>query len=168
MSTMYSPEDYPKVVDIGTRNGYGVEALNKLGYEATGTELIEKWVKFAQKKGRNVIFDDFMETKLPKDFDLVFSRHSLEHCRNTVRFFESCAKILKPKGHVFIAFPLETHEKYAEKEDLTYHMVCYETLEEFREIVKQTQFDEIYLGLSKYLGIRPSDNEALFIGRLRE
>lgn len=166
MSNMYYPDRYPKVVDIGTRNGYGVEALNNLGYHAIGTELMAEWVEFAQKKGRNVIFDDFMETKLKKEFNIVFSRHCLEHCRDTVQFFNSCAKILKPGGIVFVSFPLEKHKKYEEKLGQTYHMVCYETLEEFRAVPKP--FKEVYLGLSKYVGIKPSDEEALFIGELNE
>jgi len=170
MAKRFPPDKHKRVVDIGTRCGYGVQILEELGYHAIGTELIDVWIKEAQKKNRYVIFDDFMKTKLPrKYFDLVFSRHCLEHCRDTLQFFDSCAKILKPGGHVFITFPLEKHTVFEKKrlEKITYHMVCYETLEEFREVSKKTRFEELYFGLSKMKGLKPSKKEVLFIGRLK-
>lgn len=162
------PDRRLKVLDIGTRDGYAVELLAKNGYNVLGTELIKKFATFAQKKGRNVIFDDIMDSKLKANsFDVIYSRHCLEHCRDTFCFFKACEKILKPKGSIFIVFPLETEKQfYARKFPGLQHMVCYEHKDDFRKIIAKTKFKEVYFGKSKRKEIIPDRKEVLFIGKI--
>ena len=105
------------VIDVGTRDGYTVELLNKYGYKAIGIELVDAYVKYAQEHKRNVVFGDLMDLDtLPKEkFDIVFSRHCLEHCRDGLQYFKSCEYLLKPKGLIFMVFPLETKEEFKKR-----------------------------------------------------
>ena len=157
-----------KVLDIGARDGYAVELLAKKGYKVLGTELVKKFVEFAQKKGRDVIFDDAMDTKITKKFDVIYSRHCLEHCRDTLQFFETCKKLLNNKGSVFITFHLETKKQfYARKFPGLQHMVYYKNKDAFRKITEETNFKEVYFGKAKRMGIIPDRKEMLFVGRLK-
>lgn len=161
------------VVDIGTRVGYAVKLLNKAGYSAIGTDVEPFYVDHAVSKGRNVIVDDVMDTRLRKGtFDVVFSRHVLEHCGDTVQFLNSCKALLKNGGHVFCTFPLESREKFKEKYNkatgLTSagHKVYYETIDNFRAVLGMVDFEIKYLDYSEKLGIIPMKKEVLLIGRV--
>ena len=162
-----------KVVDIGARIGYATKLLKNAGYDVIGTEIEPRYVDYAVKKGRNVIVDNFMNSKLPgNEFDIVFSRHVLEHCADTGKFFDECERILKPFGRVFITFPLEKKktfsEKFNKKTGMTKaeHRVCYETIEEFRGVVDNTNFKIEYLDYSEKMGIVPMKREVLLIAEI--
>lgn len=156
------------VVDVGARDGYSTQLLRDCGFGVIGTELITDYAVYAQKNGRNVVCDDIMETSMPENYcDIIFSRHCIEHCRDTVQFFKSCEKILRPNGKIFLTFPLETKKKFkARKYPGLNHMVYFETKDDFRRILKKTNIRTLFLGKSKQFGILPDGNEILFMGTL--
>jgi SAM-dependent methyltransferase len=157
-----------KVLDIGARDGYGTGTLKKYGYDAVGIEIVQGFVDHAVGRGRNVRWGDAMNLEFePKSFDVIYSRHCIEHCKDTVKFFSECEKVLKPEGCVFITFPFELRDKWlSRKYPGLNHMVYFETKDQFREVVEKTNFKEILFTKSKSLGIVPDKIEYLFIGKL--
>jgi len=156
-----------KVVDLGTRTGYAVRLLKEAGYDAMGVEMEPYYVNYAIKQGLNVILDDVMDSKLPGDtFDLVYSRHVLEHCPDTVKFFETCERILKPGGSVFVTFPTQKAKTFKKKPKD--HKVFYETIDDFKKVLKKVNFSITYLGYSEKSGIIPLKREILFIGKVNK
>lgn len=163
------PDRKLNIVDIGTRDGYAVELLCKAGYRVLGTELIQEYVAHAKSKERNVIFDDIMDSKLPSNtFDVIYSRHCIEHCRDSLTFFKHARRILKKNGYIFMTFPLESKKKFwARKNAGKNHMIYFEHKNDFRKIIQKTKFTEILFAKSSQFDIRPDKKEVLFIGRLR-
>jgi len=156
-----------EVIDLGTRTGYAVELLKSAGYDAMGVEIEKEYVDYAVEKGLNVIVDDIMDSKLPSNkFDLVYSRHVLEHCEDTKRFFETCERILKPKGSVFITFPTQKLTTFKKKPKD--HKVCFETIGDFKKVVKMTNFSITHLDYSERSGIIPLKKEILLIAKVKK
>ncbi len=162
------PDKDVDVVDIGARDGYSVELLEKAGYRVFGTELIEGFVRHATKRGRDVILDDIMESRIPSaSVDIIFSRHCIEHCRDTEKFLYECWRIIRDGGYLFITFPLETKEAFNARKDVgKNHMVYFKDKDAFRKILKKVPIVEVEFGKSKRYGIIPDKREVLFIGRV--
>ena len=156
-----------KVVDLGTRTGYAVELLSKAGYDAIGVEINPYYVDYAQEQGLPVIVDNILNSRLPDDtFDLIYSRHVLEHCADTVKFFETCERILKLSGSVFVTFPTQKAETFkAKPKD---HKVFYETIDDFKKVLKKVNFSITHLDYSEKSGILPLKREILFIGKVKK
>jgi len=149
-----------KVVDIGTRTGYAIKLLTKHGYDAIGTDIEPHYVNYATEHGLNVIVDDFMNTMLEANtFDLIYSRHVLEHCPDTIKFFQNCEKILKPKGNIFLTFPLQENLKGE-------HKVFYETINKFKKVLNKFNFNIKHLDYSIKSGIIPTNKEILLIAEV--
>ena len=153
------------VVDVGCRDGYAVELFANCGYTAIGTDLMAECVEYAKEKKRNVIIDDITNTKLAaNNYDYVFSRHCLEHCRSTELFIEGCLKILKPSGHLFLTFPMETYKEWKSRNKKD-HMVYIESKDVFRSLIKNYPINTMILGKSKHYNIVPEGRELLFVGQ---
>lgn len=165
------PDKNIRVLDIGARTGYGTKLLSDAGYNVLGTDIIEAYVEEARSKKLPVCFDDILNTTLKDNsFDAIFSRHVIEHCRDTQKFLEVCLRLLKPGGGVFILFPLESQKSFDKKMDADLgmttagHMVHYDSITSFAAVVAKTGFNIKYLDYSEKKGIKPMKNEALFIG----
>jgi 2-polyprenyl-3-methyl-5-hydroxy-6-metoxy-1,4-benzoquinol methylase len=162
------PDKSLKIIDIGARDGYSVELLKKAGYKVFGTELIEGFVRHAIKHHRAVVWDDMMDSNLPSGrVDVIFSRHCIEHCRDSLTFLRTCERVLKRGGHLFMTFPLETKKDFNARKDVgKNHMVYFKDKDAFRNIIRETGIVEIEFGKSKRYGIIPDKREVLFIGRV--
>lgn len=67
------------VLDLGCGEGFAQPMFEELGMDYTGICLGQDYVE-ATRKGRNVLKMDFSFLDFPdKSFDLLYSRHSLEH-----------------------------------------------------------------------------------------
>ena len=67
------------VLDLGCGEAFLQELFEYLGYSYTGVCLGEDY-RVSKEKGRNVFHEDFSFLSFEDDsFDLLFSRHSLEH-----------------------------------------------------------------------------------------
>lgn len=161
------PNKKLNIVDVGARDGYATELLVDMGYFVIGTEIISGFVDHAKKMLRPVVFDDILNTHLgAHSFDVIYSRHCIEHCRSTEGFLKSCEWLLRDGGHVFLTFPLETKDEFmARKQPGQNHMVYFKNKDAFREILKKTNIKEIEFCKSKRYGIRPDGREVLFVGR---
>ncbi len=104
--TRVKPGD--RILDLGTRDGYLVQLLSEHGFDAIGIELLGKVARFARKRGRNVVQMDMHNLRFPDAyFDLIISRHSLEHFLNHRQVLAECARVLKDDGFLFIVIPIE-------------------------------------------------------------
>ena len=156
-----------EVLDIGARDGYATALLEGKGYDVLGIDKEIEYVLYASLKHRHVALMD-IEAPLLRGgfgkFDIIYARHVIEHCVPKV-FFKQCKILLKPKGKVFIVFPMQ-------KLKLKYegHKAFFPNFRTFEEEIKRTNFKIIFLGLSKEKGIIPYSNhkpEGLFIGQLK-
>jgi len=168
LKAMYPPP--AKVLDVGTRDGYGIHVLKKHGYIASGTEINEEGVKFCQSRGYDVMCDDFEHTKVTEKYDIVFSSHVIEHCENSLNFMKSAHKVLKENGILFIYFPLEDWKDKTHVGNMR-HKSNWKDMDTFRdEISSKSDFEEIEFFITRK---RKTSNkkskkmhiEALFIGR---
>jgi hypothetical protein len=81
-------------------------------------------------------------------------------------FFWQLQRILKPRGHVFMLFPLETAEEM-NLEKPNWHLVHFDGLGAFRKYIKSDIWEILYLDMSDKAGCLKNQREALFVGRLK-
>jgi SAM-dependent methyltransferase len=169
--TLMYPDKNLEVLDVGARDGYGVQCLTKYGYnKVLGIELIDEYAKFAQTKNRPVIEDDWMESKIADEsFDIIFSRHCIEHCRDTDTFLSQCARVLRHNGILFLVFPREDSERFWKRKfPGLQHMAYFPDKESFRKHVEKSPIEEVVFKVLAHTTILPISNgksEYLFIGR---
>lgn len=159
-----------RVLDIGARDGYGVECLASLGYDAMGIELVPEYVDYAVKHGRRVVSGDALTATnaMKGQFDAVFSRHTIEHVRHPIIFLSNCAFMVKRGGIVFITFPLETTEEWRSR-DKHDHLCHFASKDDFREaILSGAHLEEIVCTRSKHLGMDEVGKELCFVGRVTD
>lgn len=144
--------------------------MKKYGYDASGTEIDEKYAEFCQGRGLNVMWDDFENTKVREKFDIVFSNHVIEHCYDSLNFMKSAHKVLKKQGILFMFFPLENWEDKSHSGRMR-HKSHWKDMETFRnKISSKSDFEEIELFITRKT---PTSNkkskkmhiEALYVGR---
>lgn len=94
-------------LDAGTRDGYGVVALQAYGaVVASGIELVPEAAAHARRRGRSVRQGDI--SSLPYDegtLDLVTCIHTLEHCPNPANVVREFSRVLRPGGWLFVVVP---------------------------------------------------------------
>lgn len=160
------------VLDVGTRIGYSLDVFDKMGFISQGIEINKEYVKYARDLNRRVMWGDFMNTKLEsQSFDGIFSRQTLEHMPDTLKFFTTCERILKPGGVIFLTFPFEPPELFYKKMTNTGlttegHAMLFLDKRSFRCLIGRSNFKEKSFGKSSDYGIIPAKNEMLFVGEL--
>lgn len=159
----YFVKTFPKkglIADIGARDGYSSDLLRKAGFEVVATDI--------KPENPFVIFDDIMDTKLIYKYDYIYSRHVIEHTINADKFFKSCKKLLKKNGILFMTFPLESKEKFIERNQGKprkewNHKMYFPDIGSFRKVAEK-YFKTKKLCYSKEVGIKPTKVEVLLIG----
>ncbi len=100
-----------QVLDVGCGGGILAEGMAARGAEVTGIDLGEKALSVARlhlhESGLNVNYqlisaEEMAETQ-PGRFDIVTCLEMLEHVPNPASIVASCAKLVKPGGHVFFS-----------------------------------------------------------------
>jgi len=154
------------VIDVGVRDGYSTEYFKKLGYDALGTDILDGFIKHAQERGRNVIFDDMVHTKINKKFDIVFSRHSLEHVAHPIRFVTNCINLMGDDALLVIIVPLESKSSFYFPRKRQKHLCYFPTMDYFkRRFMRRFELKEIIFKKTRELGIKTDFNEIFFIGK---
>ena len=96
-----------KIIDIGTGNGYLLEALKNLGCNCYGTEISEYSAEVSSKKFPGKIFEGELKNAEYKNefFDVIFLTDVLEHLNNPSETISEARRILKSDGLIFIISP---------------------------------------------------------------
>jgi len=92
-----------RVLEIGMGMGQNIALLkNSWGYDVSKFALIK-----AKQMGIKVISN----LKDCKNFDIVFSRHVLEHCEEPARELRKMRDCLREKGKLILVVPIESQKK---------------------------------------------------------
>lgn len=119
--------DFPpdiKILDIGCRDGWSLEFLTKgcsknnsffaprkKFTNGIGIELSTDTVNYAKKHGRNVVQGDIRNLILDENsFDVIFTRHCLEHLDDPILALKNIVSMLKPGGTLLAIVPKEKIE----------------------------------------------------------
>lgn len=109
-------------LDVGCRDGWSLDYVNngcpkwginlftkrKKYLNTTGIELIHETVEYARKKRRNVIELDIRKSMLEGElFDVIYTRHCLEHIDEPLNALRNIAKMLRKGGTLLAVVPKE-------------------------------------------------------------
>jgi 2-polyprenyl-3-methyl-5-hydroxy-6-metoxy-1,4-benzoquinol methylase len=95
-------------IDIGCNAGFAVEAARTLGLEATGIDLDQTAIEFAQKYYPQANFQAMSIQEVAKKgqtFDIIYCSEVIEHLSKVDDFVSSLYKILKQDGILFLTTP---------------------------------------------------------------
>ena len=150
------PLEKIKILDVGCGGGLLSEPMSRMGAEVTGIDASDKNIKIAKihskQSGLKIKYVCTSPEKLKTDFkfDVILNMEIVEHVENINLFLESCSKLLKTNGIMFVAtlnktlksyifaiigaeyilkwLPIGTHEweKFVKPEDLKKILVKYD------------------------------------------
>jgi 2-polyprenyl-6-hydroxyphenyl methylase/3-demethylubiquinone-9 3-methyltransferase len=113
-----TPLEDIKILDIGCGGGLLSEPMCRLGAKVTGIDASDKNIKVAKlhSEKNNLHIDYFCsspEKFNTKDkFDVILNMEIVEHVEDVNFFLESCCKLLKKNGLMFVATLNKTLKSY--------------------------------------------------------
>ena len=106
------------ILDIGCGGGLLCEPMQKLGANVTGIDASIKNIKIAKLHAKkNKLNIKYLCTypeklKAKKKFDVILNMEIVEHVEDVKFFLESCSKLLKKNGLMFVATINKTLKSY--------------------------------------------------------
>jgi len=108
-----------QILVIGMGEGQELEALNRIGSlecDIYGGTLIKSDIDlcniYFNNKFKNISFQDIHKMKYENNFfDLVISKHTIEHCPAPYIAFCEINRVLKNDGILFLEIPIEQQDK---------------------------------------------------------
>jgi len=106
------------ILDIGCGGGLLSEPMQRLGANVTGIDASIKNIKIAKlhaKKNKlkiNYLCTSPEKFKINKKFDVILNMEIVEHVEDIQFFLESCSKLLKKNGIMFVATINKTLKSY--------------------------------------------------------
>lgn len=95
-----------KIFDFGCGSGYLVGELQKLGYDASGSDASREAIEFGMIKGtKNLQFVQSGEVPLAGNPDLLLALDVIEHIKDDAGAIKALEKALKPGGTLVITVP---------------------------------------------------------------
>ncbi|MHC4517778.1 MAG: class I SAM-dependent methyltransferase [Planctomycetota bacterium] len=126
LATRPDPDFSPdmRFLDIGCADGWSLTYLNKgcpEGFAVSrpekrfrntcGVELIREVAEYARRKRRNVIQGDIRHLVIGESaFDLIYTRHCLEHLDDPLATLKNINQMLTPGGHLLAIVPKEEQD----------------------------------------------------------
>ena len=107
-----------KILDIGCGGGLLSEPMSRLGAEVFGMDASEKNIEVAKlhakKSNLNIEYFCSSPEKFKTDikFDVILNMEIIEHVEDVDFFLESCSKLLKENGLMFVATLNKTLKSY--------------------------------------------------------
>ena len=107
-----------KILDIGCGGGLLCEPLSRLGADVVGIDASEKNVKIAKIHAKKSNLDIKYYCASPENFisksnfDVILNMEIVEHVKDVNLFLESCNKLLRKNGIMFIATLNKTLKSY--------------------------------------------------------
>ena len=105
------------ILDLGCGNGYLVNHLISLGYNAYGTDASDKGIAIANQTNAGKFFvQDLSTGKLPEElqgllFDTIISTEVIEHLYDPEAFIDFCKQLIKPGGELILSTPYHGYLK---------------------------------------------------------
>ena len=91
-----------KLLEIGSAYGYFLDLI-KENFDATGFEICPEAAAFARDKlGLNVYNEDFLQTEVKDQFDVVCMYDVIEHLKEPDVYIEKISRITRPGGFIYI------------------------------------------------------------------
>ena len=112
------PLDKIDILDIGCGGGLLSEPMQRLGASVTGIDASIKNIKVAKlhaKKNKlkiNYLCSSPEKLKINKKFDVILNMEIVEHVEDVEFFLNSCSKLLKKNGLMFVATINKTLKSY--------------------------------------------------------
>ena len=112
------PLDKINILDIGCGGGLLSEPMTRLGANVTGIDASSKNINIAKhhaKKNKlkiNYIYSSPEKLKIKKKFDVILNMEIVEHVNDINFFINSCSKLLKKNGLMFVATLNKTLKSY--------------------------------------------------------
>ena len=112
------PLDKIDILDIGCGGGLLSEPMQRLGARVTGIDASIKNIKIAKlhaKKNKlkiNYLCSSPEKLKINKKFDVILNMEIVEHVEDIEFFLNSCSKLLKKNGLMFVATINKTLKSY--------------------------------------------------------
>ena len=110
--------DKINILDIGCGGGLLSEPMSKLGANVTGIDASSKNIEIAKlhaKKNKlkiNYLCTSPEKLKINKKFDVILNMEIIEHVEDINFFINSCSKLLKKNGLMFVATLNKTFKSY--------------------------------------------------------
>ncbi len=107
-----------KILDIGCGGGLLSEPICRLGAKVTGIDASKKNIEIAKLHAKkNNLKIDYICTspekfKIKDQFDVILNMEIVEHVENVNYFLNSCSKLLKKNGIMFVATLNKTLKSY--------------------------------------------------------
>ena len=107
-----------KILDIGCGGGLLSEPMCRLGAKVTGIDASKKNINIAKLHSKkNNLQIDYLCTSPEKfepkvEFDVILNMEIVEHVEDVNFFLESCSKLLKKNGIMFVATLNKTLKSY--------------------------------------------------------
>ena len=112
------PLDKINILDIGCGGGLLYEPMTRLGANVTGIDASSKNINIAKlhaKKNKlkiNYLCSSPEKLKIQKKFDVILNMEIIEHVEDINFFINSCSKLLKKNGLMFVATLNKTLKSY--------------------------------------------------------
>jgi 2-polyprenyl-6-hydroxyphenyl methylase/3-demethylubiquinone-9 3-methyltransferase len=112
------PLDNINILDIGCGGGLLSEPMRRLGANVTGIDASSKNINIAKlhaKKNKlkiNYLCSSPEKLKIKKKFDVILNMEIVEHVEDINFFINSCSKLLKKNGLMFVATLNKTLKSY--------------------------------------------------------
>ena len=106
------------ILDIGCGGGLLSEPMQRMGANVTGIDASTKNIKIAKlhaKKNKlniNYLCTSPEKLRINKKFDVILNMEIVEHVEDIQFFLESCSKLLKKNGIMFVATINKTLKSY--------------------------------------------------------
>ena len=118
-SNSETPLDKLKILDIGSGGGLLCEPLNRLGADVTGIDASNNNVQVAKLHAEEMnlnikyIHSSPEKINLENKFDVVLSMEVVEHVADVNFFIQTCSKLVKKDGILFVATINKNLKSYA-------------------------------------------------------
>ena len=118
LKNKFRPLSGINILDIGCGGGLLSEPMSRMGANVTGIDASDKNIKIAKlhsKENRlkiNYLCSSPEKLKFKKKFDVVLNMEIVEHVEDIDFFLNSCSKLLKKNGLMFIATINKTLKSY--------------------------------------------------------
>ena len=112
------PLDKINILDIGCGGGLLSEPMTRLGANITGIDASSKNINIAKHHAKknnlkiNYICSSPEKLKIKKKFDVILNMEIVEHVEDINFFINSCSKLLKKNGLMFVATLNKTLKSY--------------------------------------------------------